>query len=91
MRIKNGFELKVICGEAIIVAHGKENIDFSRIISLNESAAFLWNKVIGTDFDAQRLADLLCEEYDVDRATALADSEKTMRDWHNAGLTEAVN
>ncbi len=86
MKIKNGFELRIVCGEAIIVAHGKENIDFSRIISLNESAAYLWNKVIGTDFDAERLADLLCEEYDVDRATALADSEKTIQDWLESGL-----
>ena len=88
MKIKNGFELRVVCGEAVIVAHGKENIDFSRIISLNESAAYLWNKVIGSDFDAQRLADLLCEEYDVDPATALADSLKTMQDWRDAGLAE---
>ena len=88
MKIKNGFELRVVCGEAVIVAHGKENIDFSRIISLNESAAYLWNKVIGSDFDAQRLADLLCEENDVDPATALADSQKTMQDWRDAGLAE---
>lgn len=77
-----------VCGEAVIVAHGKENIDFSRVINLNESAAYLWNKVIGTDFDAERLADLLCEEYEVDRATALRDSERTMQDWQGAGLTE---
>ena len=88
MKIKNGFELKTICGEAVIVAHGRENIDFSRIISLNESAAYLWNKVIGTDFDAYRLADLLCEEYDVERATALADASKMMHDWQDAGLAE---
>lgn len=88
MKIKNGFELKTICGEAVIVAHGRENIDFSRIISLNESAAYLWNKVIGTDFDAERLADLLCEEYDVERTTALADASKMMHDWQDAGLAE---
>ena len=88
MKIKQGFELKVICGEAIIVAHGRENIDYSKIINLNESAAYLWNKVIGTGFDAQRLAELLCEEYEVDEATALRDSQKVVADWHEAGLIE---
>ena len=87
MKIKEGFELVVICGEAVIVAHGIENIDFSKVINLNESAAYLWNKVKGTDFDAERLATLLCEEYDVDKATALRDSQQVMRDWQAAGLT----
>lgn len=89
MKIKEGFELRVICGEAIVVAHGRENIDFSKIINLNESAAYLWNKVVGTEFDAHRLAELLCEEYEVDEATALADSEKVMKDWLEAGLVKS--
>jgi len=86
MKIKKGFELRVICGEAIVVAHGKENIDFSKIISLNESAAYLWRQVEGKDFDAPLLAELLTEEYEVDEATALRDAEKTMTDWQEAGL-----
>ncbi|MBR1682969.1 MAG: PqqD family protein [Bacteroidaceae bacterium] len=86
MRIKDGFELRVICGEAIVVAHGKENIDFSKIINLNESAAYLWRAVEGKDFDAPMLAHLLTEEYDVDEATALRDATKMMDEWREAGL-----
>lgn len=41
MRIKEGFELREICGEHVILSHGMDNIDFSKIISLNETAAFL--------------------------------------------------
>ena len=70
MKIKNGFELRVVCGEAIVVAHGLENIDFSKIINLNESAAYLWRAVEGKDFDAPMLAQLLTEEYEVDPETA---------------------
>ena len=88
MRIKEGFELMNVCGENVIVAHGKGNIDFSRVISLNESAAYLWNKVLGTDFTAEQLADLLMEEYDVSRETALTDCKKMMQDWLDAGLTD---
>lgn len=29
MRIKEGFELRDVCGEKIVVAHGDRNIDFS--------------------------------------------------------------
>ena len=88
MKIKQGFELMDVCGEAVVVAHGKENIDFSKVISLNESAAYLWQKVQGHDFDAAELAHLLTEEYEVDETTALRDAEKMMQDWQEAGLTE---
>ena len=88
MRIKKGFELRSICGESVIVARGIENIDFSKVISLNESAAYLFNKVKGTDFDAAELTRLLQEEYDVDEATAMRDSERMMQEWKEAGLTE---
>ena len=39
MKIKKGFELRDICGEKVIIASGIENIDFNKMISLNESAA----------------------------------------------------
>ena len=45
MKTKKGFRLRDICGEHIIVAEGIANIDFSRIISMNESSAYLWRKV----------------------------------------------
>ena len=88
MKIKNGFELRVVCGEAIVVAHGLENIDFSKIINLNESAAYLWRAVEGKDFDALMLVQLLTEEYEVDPETALSDATKMMEDWREAGLVE---
>ena len=42
MKTKKGFNIRNVCGENIIVAEGKENIDFSNIISMNESSAYLW-------------------------------------------------
>ena len=47
MKIKKGFVLRNVCGENIIVAEGKENIDFTKIISMNESSAYLWKNVEG--------------------------------------------
>ena len=35
MKQKTGFVLRNICGENIIVAEGKENMNFSNIISMN--------------------------------------------------------
>ena len=88
MKQKEGFNLRHICGEYVLVAEGRENIDFSNIISLNETAAFLWEKLEGKDFDAQLMADLLCQEYEVAQEQALADSEQLIQKWVDSGLIE---
>ena len=88
MRIKKGFVLRDVCGEKIVVAEGKENIDFTKIISMNESAAFLWENVKDIDFDVDMLQTLLCSEYDVEEATALADSQTILNQWVEAGVVE---
>ena len=89
MKIKKGFNLRTICGEQIIVAEGIENIDFSKIISLNESSAYLWNAVAGKDFTAEDLANLLSERYEVDEATALADAKEISQKWVEVGIVDA--
>lgn len=86
MKTKKGFRLRNICGENIIVAEGVENIDFSRIISMNESSAYLWKKVEGQDFTEKDLTDYLTEEYDVDEETAQKDVTTLIAKWFDAGI-----
>ncbi|MBQ8127908.1 MAG: PqqD family protein [Prevotella sp.] len=88
MKTKKGFNLRSICGENIIVGEGIENIDFSRIISMNESAAYLWSRIKDTDFDEDTLVRLLLDEYDVDEATARADVQSLIPKWLEAGIIE---
>ena len=89
MKTKKGFKLRTICGENVIVAEGIENIDFSRIISMNESAAYLWNKIQGKDFTANNLVELLLEEYEVDEDTARQDVQQLIIKWREAGIIES--
>jgi len=86
MKIKEGFILRTICGENVISGEGKANVNFSKLISLNESAAYLFRKAQGTEFTAEDLAKYLTEEYEVDEKTALADAAKLCRQWRDAGL-----
>lgn len=88
MKTKKGFTLRNICGENIIVAEGLANIDFGHIISLNESAAFLWNKAKESDFTVDDLQHWLTEEYEVDNATALRDARSLAETWAKAGIVE---
>jgi hypothetical protein len=88
MKTKKGFELRDVCGEHVVVAHGVENIDFSQIISLNESATYLWNSVSGKEFTYEDLTKLLLDEYDVDEKTAEADAKTIADQWLKIGITE---
>lgn len=88
MRIKDGFELREICGEFIVVACGDRNIDFTKVINLNESAATMWKAVVGKEFNAEDLASILLESYDVETTTAHADATRIMQEWQEIGLTE---
>lgn len=86
MRKKNGFNLRSVCGEYIIVAEGKENIDFSKIISMNESAAFLWKNLGNEDFSISDMVNLLTSEYNVNNDTATLDCQKLVEQWRETGI-----
>ena len=89
MKAKKGFNLRDVCGEQIIVAEGKENIDFSNIISMNESSAYLWKNVQQMEeFTNENLAELLTEQYEIDFETALEDAKTLSQQWLEAGIIE---
>ena len=88
MKIKEGFILRTICGQSVVSGEGSANVNFSKLVSLNDSAAYLFKAVGQEDFDAERLADLLLEEYDVDRETALKDAETLCAQWKEIGIAE---
>lgn len=88
MKTKKGFKLRSICGENVIVAEGIENIDFSKIISMNESAAYLWQNIEGKEFTKKKLVDLLTAEYEVDETTARQDVATMLQQWTEAGMLE---
>lgn len=88
MKIKEGFELRDVCGENVIVATGRKNIDFSKVISLNESASLIWREVVGKDFTTEDLVKVLTDNYEVDEATAKADAETLVSQWQEIGLVD---
>ena len=48
----------------------------TRIISLNDSGAWLWQELSGKDFSVKDAAELLCCRYDVELTIALEDARK---------------
>lgn len=88
MKLKKGFVLRDVAGEKIVSAEGLEQMDFNKLITLNPTAAYLWEEVYGSEFDEDRLTDLLTDRYDIDRETALVDVRQLLKDWTEIGVTE---
>ena len=88
MTIKEGFVLRTICGQNVVSGEGTSQVNFSKLVSLNETAAYLFKAVGQEDFTAERLADLLTQEYEVDRERALKDAESLCAQWKEIGIAE---
>ena len=55
---------------------------------MNESSAYLWEKIGEDSFTPESMATMLTEEYDIDNATALEDATTLARQWMEAGIIE---
>lgn len=72
MKIKEGFILRTVAGQNLIVPVGNNTMNFNAAITLNESAAFLW-KQLCEETNEEALVSALTQEYDIDDSTAKAD------------------
>ncbi len=86
MKIKEGFILRSICGEYVVVGEGLTQVNFNKMLSLNESAAYLWKEVLGKEFTREDMAQLLLEKYEVTPEQAAADVEKLLAIWTREGV-----
>ena len=89
MKIKDGFILRSICGEFIVVGEGLAQVNFNKMLSLNESTAYLWKEVEGKTFTQEDLVQLLLDKYEVSQEQAAADVEKLTATWIKEGVVEA--
>ena len=71
-----------------MVGEGLSQVNFNKIISLNDSAAWLWEQLQGKDFTEDTLTGLLLEKYDVSAEQAQADSAKLLAQWVEQGIVE---
>lgn len=86
MKIIDGFRLRDVMGQATVVGEGVNQVNFSKLVVLNSSAAFLWKMVEGKEFDVEMLADMLVGEYGIDKERALDDAKAISDKWVETGL-----
>ena len=88
MKIVEGFILRDVMGQATVIGEGVDQVNFNKLITLNNTAAYLWREVEGKDFDASVLAQLLVKEYGIDEELAQKDSAAILDQWTEVGLVK---
>ena len=89
MKRKEGFVLRTVCGEKVIVGEGLGAIDIGKLISLNDTSAWIWEQAGDQgEFSVDSLTHALCENYEVDPAVAHADVEALLKQWKELGIIE---
>ena len=68
MKIKEGFLLREVAGQTVVLPVGGD-LDLNMMITLNGTGAFLWERLL-SETDEAGLVDALLQEYDVDEVTA---------------------
>ena len=68
MKIKDGFLLRQVAGQNVVLPVGGD-LDLNMMITLNESGAFLWER-LQNETTQEALVQALLAEYDVDPQTA---------------------
>lgn len=88
MKFIEGFKLRRLGREYFVVGEGLAQVNFNKMISLNDTAGYLWEALHGKDFTVDDMVNALLEKYEVTEELARTDSAKLAEDWINAGLVE---
>lgn len=87
MKIKDGFRLRCVGDNHIVVPVGSRTVDFRCIITLNETGAFIWN-LLQEDCAAEDVVKAMLEEYDVSAEVAAADVAAYITAMREKGLLD---
>lgn len=70
MKLKDGFILRKVAGEVVVLPSG-DDLDLNMMITLNGTGEFLWRR-LESGAEIEELVQALLAEYDVDEVTAKA-------------------
>jgi len=87
LKIKDGFVLKNIADNYVIVAVGEGNVDFNSMITTNETGAFLW-EILEKGATKEDLVKAVLAEYDADEAIVTADVDRFIQKLSEKSILE---
>ena len=80
--------MREMAGEHVIIMQGKHGSDLTKIISLNQSALYIWNELQGKEFDTEVVANMIVERYGIDKGVATTDAERWIEKLRECNIAE---
>lgn len=87
MKIKDGFILRNVAGNNVVVPIGQATIDFNGMISLNDTGAFIFEQMLN-EITRDELVQAVINEYGIDGELAQKDVDAFIEKIKGEGLFE---
>lgn len=87
MKIREGFVLRTMGGQPVVVSVGSASKVFNGMIKLNETGEFLWKKM-AEDVSEDELVEALLEKYDISEEVAKQDVDAFIETLKGPGIIE---
>ena len=87
MKIKEGFVLREVAGQTIVIAVGEASKSFHGMINLNNTGKEIWEGV-QKGMNEDLIAKKLTEKYEVSLSKAQEDVDRLIRKMYEAGVME---
>lgn len=88
MKIKQGFSLKEIEGQSVIVGDKTIKSSFNTVITLTDTTAFLWNMLASGNATKEEMLKGLLSTFDISVVLALNDIDVFIRTLKDNGILE---
>ncbi len=86
MKLKDNLTIRKIGDEYMIVSESGSGLDYTRVISLNKTAAYLVQEVQQKNFTKEEWVEMLINKYDVDKEKAETDVQALIDKLSKEGL-----
>lgn len=86
MKLKDNLTIRKIGDEYMMVSESGSGLDYTRVISLNKTAAYLVQEVQQKEFTKEEWVELLIDKYDVDKEKAETDVQALIDKLAKEGL-----
>ena len=88
MKLKEGYKVREMAGEHVIIKQGRFGADMTRVIALNPTSLLLWEELQGRDFEVEDVVKILTDNYEVDTTVSTTDATAWVEKLVEAGLAE---
>ena len=88
MKIKQGFSIKNIDGQPVIVCDKTLYPNFNVVITLSETSSLLWDMLINGTATKENMLNALLDRFDISTVLALNDIDVFIRTLKENGILE---